>query len=221
MYLNPETLSNQSHWVPGLIELTPEQEQVYIQHNGFVLVTEDEESENGYSITPDTDKWEAWKAEQPAPTETVKEAKIEELSVACNNAIDAGTQVQLSDGSTESFTYGLVDQSNVSEMFNAVLLGATEYPYHANDDDCRMYSAQDIVAIYATLSAFKTGQTTYHNQLKRYTKALTSQEEIEVVTYGQELTGEYLDKYNELMAQAKVQLDNVLAKVGQAEALNG
>lgn len=220
MYLNPKTLSNQSHWVPGLIELTPEQEQVYIQHNGFVLVVEDEESENGYSITPDTKRWESWKAEQPDPVETVREAKIEELSVACNNVINAGTQVQLTDGSTEPFTYGLVDQSNVSEMFNAVLLGATEYPYHANDDDCRMYSAQDIVAIYATLSAFKTGQTTYHNQLKRYTKALTAQEEIQAVTYGQELTGEYLESYNTLMAQAKVQLDNVLAKVAQAETLN-
>lgn len=221
MYLNPETLSNQSHWVPGLIELTPEQEEIYLQYNGFVLVAEDEESENGYSITPDTDKWEAWKAEQPDPVEIVREAKIEELSVACNTAINAGTQVQLSDGSSEPFTYGLVDQSNVSEMFNAVLLGATEYPYHANDDDCRMYSAQDIVAIYATLSVFKTGQTTYHNQLKRYTKTLTTQEEIQAVTYGQELTGEYLDKYNELMAQAKVQLDNVLAKVGQVEAMSG
>lgn len=220
MYLNPETLSNQSHWVPGLIELTPEQEQIYLQHNGFVLVAEDEESENGYSITPDTDKWESWKAEQPDPVEIVREAKIEKLSVACNTAINAGTQVQLSDGSTESFTYGLVDQSNVSEMFNAVLLGATEYPYHANDDDCRMYSAQDIVAIYATLSAFKTGQTTYHNQLKRYTKALTTQEEIQAVTYGQELTGEYLESYNTLMAQAKVQLDNVLAKVAQTESLS-
>ena len=220
MYLNPETLSNQSHYVPGLIELTPEQEQIYLQHNGFVLVTENEESENGYSITPDTERWETWKAEQPDPVETARETKIEELSVACNTAINTGTQVQLSDGSTEPFTYGLADQSNVSEMFNAVLLGATEYPYHANDDDCRMYSAQDIVAIYATLSAFKTGQTTYHNQLKRYTKTLATQEEIETVTYGQELTGEYLDKYNELMAQAKVQLDNVLAKVGQVEALN-
>ena len=220
MYLNPQTLSNQSHWVPGLIELTPEQEQVYIQHNGFVLVAEDEESENGYSITADTEKWESWKAEQPDPIETAREAKIEELSVACNTAINTGTQVQLSDGSTEPFTYGLADQSNVSEMFNAVLLGATEYPYHANDDDCRMYSAQDIVAIYATLSAFKTGQTTYHNQLKRNVKTVTTQEEIEGIVYGQQLSGEYLDKYNELMAQAKVQLDNVLAKVGQVESLS-
>lgn len=220
MYLNPGTLSNQSHYVPGLIELTPEQEQIYLQHNGFVLVAEDEESENGYSITPDTERWETWKAEQPDPVETIRKAKIEELSVACNTAINAGTQVQLSDGSTESFTYGLVDQSNVSEMFNAVLLGATEYPYHANDDGCRMYSAQDIVAIYVTMSIFKTAQTTYHNQLKRHVKAMEGAAEVEAVTYGQELTGEYLDKYNELVAQAKAQLDNIVAKVGQTEALN-
>lgn len=220
MYLNPTTLSNQSNPAPGMIKLTAEQEQIYLQYNGFVTVIEDGESENGYLITPDTEKWEAWKAEQPDPIEATRETKIEELSVACNTTINTGAQVQLSDGSVESFTYGLADQSNVSEMFNAVLLGATQYPYHANDDDCRMYSAQDIVVIYATLSAFKTGQTTYHNQLKRYTKALTTQEEIEAVIYGQELTGEYLDKYNELMAQAKAQLDNVLAKVGQTQALS-
>ena len=220
MYLNPETLSNQSHYVPGLIELTPEQEEIYLQHNGMVIVAEDEESENGYSISADTERWEAWKAEQPDPVEMARDEKLIQLSDACNIAIDTGTQVQLSDGSIEPFTYNLMDQSNVSEMFNAVLLGATEYPYHANDDDCRMYSAQDIVAIYATLSAFKTGQTTYHNQLKQYVKTLTTQEEIEAVAYGQELTGEYLNKYNELMAQAEVQLDNVLSKVGQIEALN-
>lgn len=54
MYLNPKTLSNQGHWVSGLIELTSEQEEIYLQHNGFVLVTEDEEFEKGYSITPNT-----------------------------------------------------------------------------------------------------------------------------------------------------------------------
>lgn len=216
MYLNPETLSNQATYAPGLLLLTAEQEQLYIEHNGFVKVI----STNPVVIEPDIEAWEAWKAKQPDPIKAIKETKLKELSGACNNAINAGTKVQLSEETTESFTYGLVDQSNISEMFNAVLLGATEYPYHANNDNCRMYSAQDIMTIYATLSTYKTGQTTYHNQLKQYVKTLTTQEEIEAVTYGQELTGEYLEKYNELMAQAKVQLDNIIAKVGQTEALN-
>lgn len=209
MYLNPNTLSNQSTPAPGLLLLTPEQEQLYLEHNGFVKVV----STNPVVIEADTEAWEAWKAEQPDPIKTIKEAKLKELSNACNEAINAGTKVQLSEETIESFTYGLVDQSNISEMFNAMLLGATEYPYHANDDNCRMYSAQDIMTIYATLSTYKTGQTTYHNQLKQYVKTLTTQEEIEAVVYGQELTGEYLEKYNELMAQAKVQLDNIITKV--------
>lgn len=142
-----------------------------------------------------------------------KNIKIKQLSEACNATINAGTQVQLSDGTTEPFTYNLADQSNISEMFNAVLLGATEYPYHANDDGCCMYSAQDIVAIYTTLSAFKTAQTTYHNQLKRHVKAMEGVTEVEAVTYGQELTGEYLEKYNTLIAQAQEQMQTVLSKM--------
>lgn len=214
MYINPVTLSNQSTPAPGLLPLTAEQEAMYLQYNGFIKVT----NTNPVEIEPDTESYEAWKATQPNPLDSIRESKLIELSNACNAAINAGTQVQLSDGTTESFTYNLADQSNISEMFNAVLLGATEYPYHANDDGCRMYSAHDIVAIYTTLSAFKTAQTTYHNQLKRHVKAMEGVAEVEAVTYGQELTGEYLAKYNELMAQAKAQLDNVLAKVRSNEA---
>lgn len=214
MYINPETMSNQSTPAPELILLTPEQEAMYLQYNGFIKVT----NTNPIEIEPDTEAYEAWKTTQPNLIDSIRESKLIELSNACNAAINAGTQVQLSDESTESFTYNLADQSNISEMFNAVLLGATEYPYHANDDGCRMYSAQDIVAIYVTVSIFKTAQTTYHNQLKRYVKAMEGVAEVEAVTYGQELTGEYLDKYNELMAQAKAQLDNIVAKVRSNEA---
>lgn len=213
MYLNPVTLSNQSHWVPGLIELTPEQEQIYLQHNGFVLVAEDEESENGYSITPDTEKWESWKAEQPDPVIQAKEAKLNELSDICNSMIDTGLDVQLSDNSTKHFTYTLADQANVSEMFTAVMAGATEYPYHADGESCMMYSAGDIITIYSTLSSMKTGQITYQNQLKQYVKTLNTVEDIEAVTYGQELTGEYLEAYTTLIAQAKEQLQTVLSKI--------
>lgn len=48
-------------------------------------------------------------------------------------------------------------------MFNAILLGATAYPYHANNETCQMYSAQDIVIIYSSLAALKTSQITYFN----------------------------------------------------------
>lgn len=142
-----------------------------------------------------------------------KTYKLLELSEACNAAIENGAKVELSDGAKESFTYTLADQANVSEMFTAVMAGATEYPYHQNGGDCKMYSAQDIIKIYSTLSGMKTGQITYQNQLKQYVKAMTNVDDVYEVSYGQELTGEYLEKYNTLIAQAQEQMQTVLSKM--------
>lgn len=213
MYLNPETLSNQSHFAMGLIELTPEQEQTYLQYNGFVTVTENAEEENGYTIVADIEAWETWKAQQPDPVIQAQEAKLDQLSTICNQMIDAGADVQLSDGSTKHFTYTLADQANVSEMFTAVMAGATGYAYHADDDSCMMYNAADIVAIYSTLSSMKTAQITYQNQLKQYVKTLETVEDIEAITYGQELTGDYLETYTDLIAQAQEQLQIILSRI--------
>ena len=71
MYINPKTLSNQSNPAPGLILLTEEQEAIYIQHNGHVIVTEetDEAGAISYKVEPNKDAWEAWKASQPDPAE--------------------------------------------------------------------------------------------------------------------------------------------------------
>ena len=139
--------------------------------------------------------------------------KLSELSSACNAAITAGADVQLSDGSTARFSYSLEDQSNVSEMFNAVLMGATSYPYHANGENCRMYSAADITAIYLALSSLKTGQTTYYNQLRQYVQTLETVPKINAVKYGDALAGEYLETYNTLLTQAQTEMQKILAKV--------
>lgn len=140
-------------------------------------------------------------------------AKLIEISTACNTTINNGTQVQLSDGSSKQFSYTLEDQSNISEMFTAIMAGATSYPYHANGEDCIIYSAQDIVAIYSTLTSLKTAQTTYHNQLKAYVQSLDNAQDVMAVQYGQELTGEYLEKYNQLMAIAQEQMELILSKL--------
>lgn len=151
----------------------------------------------------------------PAPIPSItteSKTKLERLSDECNEAIYAGTNVTLKDGISYPFTYNLHDQANISEMFNACLAGATGYIYHANDGSCRTYSAEDIITIYYTLSLYKTGQTTYFNQLKQYALTL-SDEEVETIFYGQPLTGIYLETYNTLMQYAKNQLDSIIAKL--------
>lgn len=72
MYINPETLSNQSNYKPGFILLTEEQESMYLQYNGFVKITPntDEHGATSYTVEPDVEAWEAWKqaeAEKPTP----------------------------------------------------------------------------------------------------------------------------------------------------------
>lgn len=156
---------------------------------------------------------------EPEPVEVARAAKVAEISAACNAAIDAGTSVDLPSGTREEFTYTVADQANVSEMFTACLAGATGYIYHANNSPCKTYPAADVVAIYGTLSMYKTGQLTYHNQLRQFVNSLTTAEDIQTVTYSQPLIGEYLTQYNELMAEAQTQMDAVLAKISQGMSL--
>lgn len=135
------------------------------------------------------------------------------LSDACNSIISAGTVVTLSDKSVKQFSYSIEDQANVSEMFNAILMGATSYPYHANGESCMMYSAIDIMAIYSTLSSLKTAQITYFNQLRQYLRTLTTVPAVRAVSYGQHLEGTYLETYTTLLTQAAAEMEKVIARV--------
>lgn len=149
--------------------------------------------------------------------EKIYSDKIAQLSAICNNQINQGLTITLSDGQKKEFSYSIEDQSNISEMFNAILLGATAYPYHANNETCQMYSAQDIVIIYSSLAALKTSQITYFNQLKQYMKTLEYISDVQMIEYGQPLEGEFLENYNTLIQQAQEQMEIIISKV----TLNG
>ena len=71
----------QSNPAPGLIPLTEEQAATVLQYNGFVTITSEEEvieddfTRTVYTVTPNTEAWEAWKASlppepKPEPTDT-------------------------------------------------------------------------------------------------------------------------------------------------------
>ena len=210
-------VQSQSHrtypenWIgDGWAAIPPEFEIIAIANSPYLNV---EYADDGETITNIT-------TYDPEPNvEIIRDTKIEEISAACNAAIDAGTSVDLPSGTRESFTYTVADQANISEMFTACLAGATGYIYHENNGPCKNYPAADVVAIYGTLSMYKTGQLTYHNQLRQFVNSLPTAEDIQTVTYGQALIGEYLTKYNDLMAEAQTQMDAVLAKISQGMSL--
>lgn len=60
----------QSNSFPGAIELTDKQAATLVDYNGFVNIARTDE---GVIVTPNTEAWEAWKAEQPDPSILVAE----------------------------------------------------------------------------------------------------------------------------------------------------
>ena len=208
----------------GYAFLTDEQKDVFYSTipAGFVNITVEEREGAKYvnTIAVNQEALDAFKATLPDPADSAKSVKIAEIKQSCENCIYAGTDVTYADNTTEHFTYTLADQSNISEMFTAIMAGATEYPYHADGEICKIYTKEQIVTIYGTLSLFKTEATTYHNSLKAQINAMTDIDAISAAKFKEtELTGEYLTNYNEMMASAQTQLNAILAKIPSDEAV--
>ena len=208
----------------GFALVTDAQKDVFYSTTpaGFVNITVKEE--NGAKVVDtievNQEALDAFKATLPDPTDSIKAEKIAEIKKDCEEYIYAGTDVTYADGVKEHFTYSLVDQSNISEMFTAIMAGATEYPYHADGEICKIYTKEQIVTIYGTLSLFKTEATTYHNSLKAQINAMTDADAISAIKFKEtELTGEYLTNYTAMIASAKTQLNAILAKIPFDEAV--
>ena len=208
----------------GYAWITDEQKNIFYSTTpaGFVNITVEEQEGIKYvsSIEVNQKALDAFKATSPDLADSAKSSKIAEIKKDCEEYIYAGTSVTYSDGTTEHFTYNLADQSNISEMFTAVMAGATEYPYHADGEICKIYTKEQIVAIYGTLSLFKTEATTYHNSLKAQINAMTDADAISAIKFKEtELTGEYLTNYTAMMASAQTQLNAILAKIPADEVV--
>ena len=215
---------NSANLPDGYAFLTDEQKDIFYSTTpaGFVNITIEEQEGIKYvsHIEVNQEALDAFKATLPDPADFAKAEKISKIKQDCENYIYAGTDVTYADGTVEHFTYSLVDQSNISEMFTAIMAGATEYPYHADGEICKIYTKDQIVTIYGTLSLFKTEATTYHNSLKAQVNAMTDADVIAAVKFKEtELTGEYLENYAAMMASAQTQLNAILAKIPTDEAV--
>lgn len=146
----------------------------------------------------------------------IRNAKIEEISAACNAVITAGFDIELA-GNIEHFNLSVEDQSNIANLFRVVELGGTEFPYQADGGKCRIYTAQEIAQIYITAQTIITTQTTYHNALKAYVQSLTSVDNISVATYGMTLPKKYRDEMNVKLAVAQAQMEAIVARLNGQE----
>lgn len=174
----------QSTPAPDLIPLTDEQAAMVVRYSGFVVIEEETDGSGAISwkVTPNLEAWEAWKAAQPDPMDGLRAAKEDALSAECNAAIVAGMDVETSQGA-EHFSLQETDQINLTTALSAVQAGAAGYPYHADGQLCRMFSAAEIQAIAQASVEHKLYHTTLCNHLLTWARRAETAEELEGIAY--------------------------------------
>lgn len=158
---------------------------------------------------------------EPEPVEpTIEEIRAEKLSMAsdtCGQLIRDGIDVTLSDGE-KHFSLETADQNNIDGIFNAVVLGATAYPYHADGDPCEMFSASDIVTLYVAYKSFVTQQTTYCNALRQWIKREEDKDILSAIEYGTSLPDDLTAGMNKILAAANEQVQAIVSRLTQTTA---
>ena len=130
----------------------------------------------------------------------LRAAKTAAMSAACNAAITAGMDVTTMQG-TEHFSLQETDQINLTAAVTAVQQGAAGYPYHADGELCRMFTAAEIGAVGEASIAHKLYHTTYCNHLFAWIRRATASE-LAGITYGAELPEDLAASMQALLTQA-------------------
>lgn len=116
-----------------------------------------------------------------------KDYKIQELSKVCNDTICAGLDITTSKGS-EHFSFNMEDQFNLKVLSDTAMLTQANLPYHTNGQQCKVYTAQDIITIFATLQRNLLYHSTYCNALYVLVDNAESKDEVQAITYGIAIT---------------------------------
>ena len=184
-----------------LIDALPPIIKAHAGSPGFVCPCWDEDAET-WVEGASAEELAAWEAEHPdpVPLEDKRAAKTAAMSAACNAAITAGMDVTTTQG-TEHFSLQETDQINLTAAVTAVQQGAAGYPYHADGELCRMFTAAEIGAVGQASIAHKLYHTTYCNHLFAWIRR-ASAAELSGITYGAELPEDLAASMQALLAQA-------------------
>lgn len=154
--------------------------------------------------------------------DNVKAKKYKELSAICQKNIEYGVDVDIN-GVSEHFSYDTVDQSNIDDLMALVEKTGLAQPYHCDGGNCKLYTVEQVIAIYIAEKTNKAIQTTYFNQIREMIKnEYVTDNDIELVkgiTWGMELAGVYLENYNAMLAQSQEIIKAIISKVNTMNTL--
>ena len=121
----------------------------------------------------------------------IRADKLVELSNACNASITAGVDVETTQG-TEHFSLQETDQINLTTALSAIQNGSVSYPYHADGQLCRLFSAKEIQDIAEASVKHKLYHTTLCNHLMAQARRMENKKELADIKYSIESLSEDL-----------------------------
>ena len=126
----------------------------------------------------------------------VREMKRQEIGVACSAAIYAGIDMGASHYSLTEH-----DQTEIMAQYSTIKEGATAVPYHADGELCRMYAANEFMALAQAATAHIFYHRTYCNHVNAWIKR-ANLEELARVTYGAKLPKDLADSMAAIISAA-------------------
>lgn len=120
-----------------------------------------------------------------------KEKLIATMSQICNATITAGFNATLSDGKEHHFSLEMTDQIMISLLANKAATGQTAVPWHADGEDCRFFSPEDIALVNGIMENMVIYHETYFNSIRRWIQSVESTEELSAIHYGDNIPEEY------------------------------
>ncbi len=144
--------------------------------------------------------------EEPyVPTlEEIKEMKLQEIGMACEQTVYAGVDVELPKG-MEHFSLTEKDQINLFGKQAQMAAGAERFEYHQDGHPCRYYTKEEMRMIVEEALGYVTYHTTYCNALNIWVRDLEDGDAVNAVTYGCDVPAEY---QSEVLRDILAQFEN-------------
>lgn len=181
-----------SNAFPGAIPLTDEQAQMVVDYNGFVTITShEEEYEEGffrtvYTVEPNLEAWEAWKASLPPEPDALEEAKADKIAKSKTDLADylETHPLQWTDGEYYSIT-AEKQQQLTSKIMAATMAQtlSTEYTltWNSTGEVCKEWTLQDLSALAFAIDARVTALVTYQQTQEVAMRNAATLEDLEAI----------------------------------------
>lgn len=125
-------------------------------------------------------------------------AKGQEIRNICHNKIIKGFDLN-----NQHFSLEETDQLNLTTAATAIKNGLTSYPYHADGEICRIYTADEINSIVQAATYHKLYHTTLCNHLLQQLNTITQNYQLMAIDYSPEaLSSELRTSFNNIIATA-------------------